>query len=268
MRSIDETILVIVLRFSSLDLTHFNSDKKSLQIFVREKKRYCQVSLKTYLTFYQIIAQLPEVLGLQFPATYNFLVAPLDIFNLSFLTHFTFIDCSSEASYDFIAKLYASTLYPLALIALLRLAQEVHLFAKFKWERPQSAQRIAAKYFRLMLFGIHIILPSLSVTIFRMFSCSDLDPENTTADEDSFLTADMSISCSSARYKSARIYSLCCVLLYPIGVPCFLFVLLLRRREDIVRREEPASSEAEEAARDIRLESLQGLFYAYKPEYW
>lgn len=267
-RTIDEALLVIMLRFSSLDISRFNSDKDSLKLFVREKKRYCQILLKTYLTFYQIISQLPEVLGLQFPDAYNYLVSPLNILNLSFLTNFTFIDCSSGKGYDYIDRLYISTMYPVIWFAGLRLVQEIHLYVKYKWDRPQSALRIAAKYFRLMLFGLHIVLPALSVKIFRMFGCSDLDPEDTTPEDDLYLTADMSISCSSTRYKTALIYTMLCVLLYPVGVPCMYFFLLNQRRDDIVARDDQQQDKEDEKAREIRIEPLQGLFYAYKQEFW
>ena len=268
MRSVDEAILVIALRFSSLNITQFNADKASLNQFIREKKRYCQIALKTYLTFYQIISQLPEVLDLKFPATYNGLVAPLNILNLSFLTNFTFIDCTSGMGYDYIDRLYVSTVYPVLWFAVLRMIQEVHLYLKYKWERPQRADTIASKYFRLMLFGLNIILPSLSVKIFRMFDCTDVDPEGTTKENDSYLTADMSISCNSEKYEIAQIYASFCVLVYPVGVPCVYLLLLQRRREDIMQREEGTGSVAADKAREIRLEPIQGLVYAYKPAFW
>lgn len=267
-KTVDEAILLVVLRCCSLDASRFNTSQRSLNSFVREKKRYCQISLKIYLTFYQIVSQLPEVLGLQFPQAYNFLVAPLDILNLSFLTNFTFVDCASGTGYDYIDRLYVSTLYPAALFIVLRCMQEVHLFVNFKWERSQRAQVLSAKYFRAMLFGLNLVLPALSVKILRMFSCSDLDPEDSTPEDNSYLTADMSISCSSERYKTAKTYAIFCTLVYPVGVPCMYLLLLMRRRDDIMRRDEPAGSAEEEKARDTRLEPLQGLFYAFKHQFW
>ena len=52
-----------------------------------------------------------------------------------------------------------------------------------------------------------IVLPSVSTKIFQMFLCTNIDPyDEDDSGDDFFLTADLSISCSSTYYRGGLIY--------------------------------------------------------------
>lgn len=52
--------------------------------------------------------------------------------------------------------------------------------------------------------------------IFRTFSCVDVDPNNDIAGSTVYLVSDLSLSCSSDRYRLGVSWALWMILVYPI----------------------------------------------------
>ncbi len=57
-------------------------------------------------------------------------------------------------------------------------------------------------------------------------------------------------------------------LVYPLGFPVALAVILYRSKDDIIYRDIPLGDEAKENERAIRLAAISSLFEIYTPEYW
>jgi hypothetical protein len=75
-------------------------------------------------------------------------------------------------------------------------------------------------------------------TIFQIFICTDVDPNNERISGDRYyLTADTSISCQSAYYHSWTGYAYFMILVYPVGIPAVYLYLLYRRRDEISSRD-------------------------------
>ena len=58
----------------------------------------------------------------------------------------------------------------------------------------------------------------------KTFSCEEFD------DGSRYLKDDYSIDCDSQNHKDYEIYAFVCILIYPIGVPLFFFVVLYKYR--------------------------------------
>jgi hypothetical protein len=73
---------------------------------------------------------------------------------------------------------------------------------------------------------LFLIYPSVSSTVLRLYVCKDIGTK-------SFLLADLRVECHTDKWYMYSYGSLLCVLLYPIGIPCFFFVVLWTNRESL-----------------------------------
>jgi hypothetical protein len=67
-------------------------------------------------------------------------------------------------------------------------------------------------------------------------SCKETDPDNVYSGDSVFMTADYSVSCSSARYQFAQVWASAMIVVYPVGVPCFYLYLLYSSKDAILGR--------------------------------
>lgn len=81
--------------------------------------------------------------------------------------------------------------------------------------------------FTFFLVTIFLIYPSCSVKVLSTFACRVMD------DGSSFMTTDPQVDCYSDAYNSIYQYALFMTLVYPVGVPCFYALLLLRERNRV-----------------------------------
>ena len=99
----------------------------------------------------------------------------------------------------------------------------------------KHTRNIQDNYFNGMLIFSYLILPSVSTTIFRMFLCTNVDPNHEdNYPTDYYLTADMSISCEDVYYRDWVAYAALMVIVYPIGIPCF-YAWLLRKHSQAIK---------------------------------
>lgn len=95
----------------------------------------------------------------------------------------------------------------------------------------------------LFLYGTFLILPGESTIIFRCFNCTNVSSDS---DTDTYLLADLSMSCQSDRYLFAWRWAIAMVVIYPIGVPLMYFCLLYQNRRAIQNRCDIEVSENEQ----------------------
>jgi hypothetical protein len=77
---------------------------------------------------------------------------------------------------------------------------------------------------RMSLFLITFLISSVSSTVLRLYQCTSVDGVD-------YLTSDFRVLCTDESYLwYARSIGVFFVVLYPIGIPLFLFVLLYRHR--------------------------------------
>jgi len=107
-------------------------------------------------------------------------------------------------------------------------------------ERRRRRRKIRNQGIFLWLLLTFLIFPSVSTTVFQFFSCENFrdneeDDDASGDDKDTafVLQADYSISCNSPSYRAMRVYALCCLALFPFGIPLTYFVLLFGKRKGI-----------------------------------
>lgn len=127
----------------------------------------------------------------------------------------------------------------------------------------KNLSTLLRRYVFLSLLFLYMIFPSISAVIFSIFNCTDTDPDNVNdADDGSlYLDGDYSISCSSSRYKAAKIYASLMVILYPMGIPAVFFGVLYYYREGIKNR--TLNNKARQPCYVIEF-----LWFPYTPSFW
>merc|ERR1712070_664947 len=86
----------------------------------------------------------------------------------------------------------------------------------------------------IFLFITYLVLPSVTVVIFRMFPCQNVDPSNGNSPDNYYLIADYSISCNSDRYRYGVAWAIFMIFIYPIGLPILYFCLLYNIRKELI----------------------------------
>jgi hypothetical protein len=253
----------------SRDSSRSNKDteKETRTIASRLKAR-----LKIYTTLWQIISIMPFALDLRFPDAYTSIASTLQIFNLD-IRRSALVSCSSDNSYDAIDALFVSTVYPIVVVVCLWLASTIHIWINEKRyvKKDKSlgdSSLVKSNYFMAFLVFTYLILPSITVTIFEVFSCKDVDPDDTVGGDDRYMMVDYSVSCSSSKYHFGRVWAIVSIFIYPIGIPAFYLYLLFGARADIVSREDESCGEEEMELRTRRLRPLRLLYDSYEPKLW
>ena len=264
-----DMLIHFLVRWKYITAVDFTKAKKVwVTEYIRLKiVKRLQVRVRIYITFYQILEILPFVLDLSFPSFYNVIGSMMSLLNLDFSSDMLSASkCSnSDKNFDFIDRLLFSTIYPFGVLLLARLVLFLHIFFK----RHQTAEvvssdmvlTITAKYQKICLVFMSIVLPGISSIIFATFSCTDVDSETADGSE-VYMTVDYSISCYSDRYYFAFSWALVMAAVYPIGVPCYYFYLLRQHKDAIMKRDITAS------ITDKRLEGIKFLYEVYCPCYW
>jgi len=135
----------------------------------------------------------------------------------------------------------------------------------------------------LALLILYLVFPSCATIVFSAFTCTSFELPDTLFEDTgfepttSYLTADLTISCESPYYEDyIQPYAIAMVLLYPVGVPLFFWVLLYTNRRqlypDVVRgktEEEIHDLPECQDALALRPRSIRFLYFAYEPRcYW
>jgi hypothetical protein len=115
-----------------------------------------------------------------------------------------------------------------------------------------------------------------------------VDPDDSIAGPDTYMTADYTVSCNSSEYRFGFIWACVMVLVYPIGCPAYYFYLLHGVRHEIQARVDHTTTfestdsvlesidesntfptvSNETRAREEKLRSLRFLYESYHPHYW
>jgi hypothetical protein len=174
------------------------------------------VQLKITLTFLQVLSQIHIVYDIPYPESFVVFVERMAFLNLDFIDVMR-VGCVARV--DFYGKLFAVTLVPLFVSALMYAA--VRYVRHALVDKAQAVSNMCTKAFMLLTF---IIFPSVSTTVLRAFPCHDFD------DDSSLLKADYSIDCNAQDRHGYVFYAALMTIIYPIGIPVLCAVLLWKQR--------------------------------------
>lgn len=117
----------------------------------------------------------------------------------------------------------------------------------FKHATVQERSRSTMKFWKLFLYMLFLIYPSVSSTVLRHFVCKQIDDR-------SYLWEDLRVQCYTDRWITFAFVAIALTLLYPVGIPVFFFSLLKLNQKDL---------------REPRIKAQLGFLYAgYRLEVW
>jgi hypothetical protein len=265
--------------------------------WLRKRFHEIRAKLKIVITTYQIVSSIPSNLQVNFPGSFSALLKAFAVFNLNITAVIPF-QCQQD--FTFIDKLVFTTLFPIALAAALLVVgtcdvlYQTYRYAVTDPERSRTVDAVKDQYLTYFFFLTYLVLPSVSTTIFQTFLCTNVDPRGEDSDaSDSYLIADMSISCTSSYYYKGVVYAVAMLLVYVVGIPLMYFLLLYYNREEIAHRDdkvttaEVATQTNDDLANEVpwqlrasfraapqqrvmssRAHRLAFLWDAYEPQYW
>jgi len=144
------------------------------------------------------------------------------------------LECASQDQANFHGALVAVTAFPLVMA----MALLIGFMAARKLASPgESLILLRSKFLSVGVLIAYMVLPLCTKYTFRTFVCETFD------DGSERLMADYSIDCSSPTHHLFIGYAAVMVMVYPVGVPLFFFVLLYHRKARIDKKQSPASDQ-------------------------
>eukprot|EP00903_Cladosiphon_okamuranus_P017744 g16334.t1 len=177
-------------------------------------------SIKIVIVVWQILTEFTSVATISFPDAYERFLDGADILNFD-MGWILAAGCFLEI--DFHDRVITSTLGPLTALSVLGLTYGV------AWYRNRSChqalQKVRRKHVSVALWMTFLVYSSVSSTIFKVFSCENLD------DGERYLRADYRILCSSSKHQAMQVYAGFMIFVYPVGIPLMYAALLFWGRD-------------------------------------
>jgi len=226
-------------------LTFQGSPWQNMVSWMKLNRLQATAKLKIVVATYQIVTACSVVLAVTMPKSFTSFADIASFLNLDF-SYALPLACTQNTT--FIDHLEMVTLVPMGILAVIicafwceylyfrRIIQANR--ARRRGDKRRKFEEVRDKYASYFFYLSYIVLPSVTTTIFQMFPCTNMDPQNELGDGPQlFLTADMSISCTSEYYYYGVVYACTMILVYPIGVSLLYFVILYQYREEIRSRD-------------------------------
>ena len=207
------------------------------------------------------------------------LPAPYSVFldEFSFITldaiQFVPFNCMYKEGFDMFDNLLLETITPigfyLASYVLFIIVRRVFATASAKF-RKVSSERSMHILYAYAIQVLFLFLPTISRRIGQALQeCTVFDAGD--AGVHRYLAADLSISCDNNEYYDTMYYyALVMLIIYPVGVPCILFVMMWAVRDRMNPR-----GMGEEAVIDKReddhlydVEPITAFARIYRPRFW
>jgi hypothetical protein len=186
-----------------------------------------RVQLKVLLVYFQIVASFQSSFASDAPASYRGFAGALQLLSLR-LSSLLSLDCWSSGGFSFFDELLARTLLPVLVGVALVLAYLPPLWRARSdaGERARTAQALLS----WVVLSCFFFFPSASTAVLQTF-----DRDDDFDGGDCWLKADYSLSCRAddATYGWFRAYATLMVLVFPVGIPVFFFLLTWLHKRDI-----------------------------------
>jgi len=180
--------------------------------------------LKIVLGFVQIITNLAVGLNIEWPTIFKAFLQAMNPANLDFVK-FSSIDCIRRPSYYDQLILFA--LVPPVLLVLLIVLYFIPNTCRNLGSSNEGRawrKRVRRNFWKLWLFLLFLVYPTVSATVLRLYVCIDVQGT-------SYLRADLTTQCYTEKWDRAALGNLILVFLYPIMIPVFFMLMLFRYRK-------------------------------------
>lgn len=188
-------------------------------------------TMKIVVGFFQICTSLSVFNDVKLPSYYATFIGVFNVINLDFVP-WTSLSC--VANLNFFNKVLLTGFIPVALIG----SCTAGFFGWYKYvdsrdfsddprlRKQRKGYRL--KFWKLLLFTLFLLYPSVSSTILKYFVCREINSSY-------WLLADLNMLCGPGIWLDNLPYTALFVLVYPIGIPTMFFVLMFRRRTKLRR---------------------------------
>lgn len=188
--------------------------------------------LKIILGFFQICVAMAFSLDIPWPDLFKSFISTFNVANFD-IVQWTRFGCVLPITY--LEKHLIVAVFPLALIGgtyFFYLFPKTIVFYKRRFysvdqikneEILSSFKRGKRKFFKMVLFSIFLIYPTVSSVILKLFSCRYIEGT-------SFLTADFRVRCDSEEWKRQAKLNILFTIMFPVAIPlCFTLLLFTHR---------------------------------------
>lgn len=178
--------------------------------------------------------------GVKYPKAYQEFLGMIDLVNcdLGFILSFACI-------YDtnFYDRLLMATIGPVVILSALGCTYIVAL--RRNQASEEAVATVKSRHLSIALFVIFVVYATVSHTILEAFVCDKLDDGN------SYLRADYSLMCTTARHVGFQAYAALMVVVYPVGFPCAFGWWLFKHRQALKLEENRAMNPNLRPAADL-----------------
>lgn len=195
--------------------------------------------LKIMLGFFQICVAMALNLDLPLPGMFKSFISSFNFANFD-VVQWTRFGCVVPIT--FLEKHFMVACFPFALLSGIFL---IYLFPKwisyyYHHRRANDAvesaklrlrfKRGVRKFYKMILFSLFLIYPTVSAIILRLYSCRSIEGI-------SYLNADFRIRCDSKEWKMYAKFNIFFTLVFPVGIPLLFMFLMYTRRHNLHRPE-------------------------------
>ena len=168
------------------------------------------------------------------PATFGSVPWPKNFIDISTLLSIASVDLFSLLGNvcEFSTGFYTKFLFQMAIVPSFFLAAVFGLGVTIvvvprccpnRWSKV-SKESIGTKLFEVCFLVAYTLYTSVSTTIFTLFKCEKIQGKW-------YLAADYSVVCLDAQYNQYVILALVCMMLFTVGIPLGVYILLFRSRK-------------------------------------
>ena len=145
----------------------------------------------------------------------------MDTSNVDFV-RWTSLECVHEMAYH--NKLLAMTIIPLVALGILAFVFFLlNSRILLKNSEITDRKRFKRQLWKVVCFLMFLIYPGVSSVVLRYFVCKEVEGEF-------FLVADFRLKCFQSTWWKYFAWSNLMVIVYPLGIPAFLFSMLYKYR--------------------------------------
>ena len=131
------------------------------------------------MTLYQILLAAPFVLDLTFPKSYSAVMAAFSIIGLN-VAEDSGMTCLWRM--DYVDELIVQTLLPFCIATIVgvsyMLHTNIHSYYSSTASYPERLAYLKSLYSQVFLTLTYLLVPSTVTSIFRMFPCQNVDPDD------------------------------------------------------------------------------------------
>ena len=175
--------------------------------------------------------------------------------NLDFISYFMKSSCSLAV--PFLDQFILHMSLP---VLLLVAALVAHVSSRCCLRNPEKLKRGNELKYQILLLGVLFLYPGLATKIFNVFNCKIINGIG-----GKVLAADFAIKCYEEKHSIYLIVAVAFLLVYILGIPLAMFVVLWRNRNHLHFENESEELTKKHLAMRAR---LGGLYLQYEPKYW